>query len=217
MKTKDLIEETLSFDPLSKAKEETGSYTDGPGFLLGMDYAHARSNQLRRLMKETNDTYSSMPFNDFDIIAKDIGFSLLVDEPFIDKQDINQKFRIYWHYDYNIILHVDSWGKDLCLNGGHFSYQHRSKYPLKEWCYSSGRYLDVDDNNQVGIWEGYHDATNGCLRHYVNKLLDNGEFIRWQKNIRLYLRHHGEQENNTTEYWISRLPKDVQDVILVRG
>lgn len=220
MKTKDLIEETLRFDPLGKALEETGSYTSGPGLSLGMDYAHARSAQLERLMLETKDTYRGMPFEDFGNIAKDVGFSLVLKATF-QKYNKDQHFNIYWHYDYNILMPVTSirWehDKDIRLNGGHFYYQHQSNHFWQEdrrWPYSSGGFEHIDDYAKVAVWVGNHDATNGCLRYYINGLLECGKFIEWQHKGFVHLSHYGDKENNNTDYWISQLPSNIQKVVL---
>lgn len=221
MKTKDLIEEALNFDPMGQALKETGSYTDGPGLILGMDYAHARTAQLERLMLETDDTYRGMPFDKFRTIAEDVGFSLVVGRDFKDKYNLVQRFYIYWHYDYNILMPVTSisWEheKDIRLNGGQFYYQHQSDYFAREeqgWVYSSGGFEHIDDEAGVAVWVGSHDATNGCLRHYINNLLDAGKFVDWKYEGSIYLAHYGEvNEQNNSEYWIAQLPSQVQEIV----
>lgn len=237
MQEDDLIKEALGFDPLYEAEKITGKVTsidDNPeGFVLGLDFVHAKAHRMERLMRDTNDTYRSMPFDEFDAVANDVGFTNILEIPFVSREE-SHLYRVYWHYDHSILLDVDSYlgygNKHLTLNGGSFYYNFapdlEKLHNSKEWVYSSGHYCVYDEENNKYVWSGNHSVTNGCLRYYIKRMLEYGSFLKqWEESPLIYLTHHGDRKDypnydnlrksldTTTKERIAQLPKDVQDVI----
>jgi hypothetical protein len=163
MDKKQQIKKALAFDPLQKAEDLTGkSYKEdeSTGF-LGMMLQIEHSKRMERLMDSTNDTKFSETEEDYLKKVTDFGFKSLLIIPFKNKNKIEERLHIMFHYDYSILLVWDthtfgddgSWakaGKSVpppSRNGGKFYYNWIPNNGFKNNCTSSGGCVSNGDKN----------------------------------------------------------------------
>lgn len=207
---------------------------------MGQDYspedmlAHAfRVNALKQAAMElTGDTSFTNTVERYLRIAKEVGFTVVLELPFSvndkhDKITRNEKFFVLWRKD-GILLTFDTYGEDH-VNGGNFYYNWKAnEFGSRHDATSSGGYVlppgkkwdDVDGQNLT--WAGHHDCREG-LKFHIRQLEHYGKFLpKWEGRPHLWLLHHGDTDgkqwfelksDEINEERIKMLPKEVQEAI----
>lgn len=132
------IEKLSNLDPLKEAEKITGrSYkeddqTSSFGFFLQME----KSKKMNHLMDQTDDTKFNETASDYINKIVSHGFVKVLEQPFINRDGITEKFYMFFDFDRNILLKFDThtWGDDGSwaksgksvpppgVNGGDFYY-----------------------------------------------------------------------------------------------
>lgn len=153
MKNTGGLNEILNFDALANAEKITGkSYkedklTEAKGFV---DFL--KNNRLKEnLLSSMDDTCFCETEQSYIRKVTDFGFKSLLVEPFINEDGIEERLHIMWHYDYSILLVLDtytysddgSWGKagkevpPPSRNGGKLYYNWSPKYKKSRYSLTS--------------------------------------------------------------------------------
>lgn len=227
------IEKLLNTDALSEAEKITGkSYKeDKLTEAIGLSNHIALGKEKEKLLKSVGDSTSQNTELDYLKIVEGIGFKSLLIEPFTNKDNIEERLHIMWHYEHSILLVFDThtWGDDgswakagrsvppPSINGGSFYYNWK---PNGELSYfnglSSGGYVEEEGNF---VWSGSHDCREAIVFN-INNLSKNGSFIEnWVECPFLWLLHYmdtkieGYDYNTINKERLSKLPIDVQNKI----
>jgi len=233
--TKKEIGDALKFDAFTAAEDLTGkSYkNDKETESLGFAAHIANSKRKEMLLSANGDTCFSETEESYLKKVEEFGFKSLLVEPFINKDKIEERLHIMFHYGYSILLVWDThtWGDDgswaksgekvppPSRNGGKFYYNwlpnnKDNRFGLT----SSGGYTEDKFTGNL-IWCGDHDCREG-LKHNINNLAENGTFLgTWIDQPFLWLLHYMDTEEEGYDYEainknrIEKLPEDVQRCI----
>ena len=106
----------LNFDSLAEAEKITGkSYKeDEDTSMLGMLMHMKMSEEKKRLLIGSNDTHFGMTEAEALQIFKMNGFKIVLQDPFINEDDIEERFYVLFDYENSILLSFDThtWGDD---------------------------------------------------------------------------------------------------------
>jgi len=204
------IDELINYDSLAEAEKITNkSYKedDTTGW-IGLALMQEKAVELNKIMDETGDTKFSETEEGYLKKVESFGFKSILVLPFINERNkIEERFHILFHYDYSILLAFDTSsceddgsfaraGKDVpppSVNGGNFYYN---------WCYGG----DVDTyritQNGSNIRHGEHNPdyyTNYFDENLSPVLIPKAELetnedfqkvIKEQKLMLIYAGHH---------------------------
>lgn len=110
------LDKALKYDALSEAENITGkSYKeDKQTEHLGFMGHILNSERKEKLLSSVDDTCFSETEQEYLRKVTDFGFKTLLIEPFINKDKIEERLYIMFHYDYSILLVWDThtWGDD---------------------------------------------------------------------------------------------------------
>jgi hypothetical protein len=198
------IRKILNRDPLAEAEQVTGrSYKDSKftSFIGLQNHLEATADR-QQVMLETGDTFYGDTLDRYMLIAKGIGFEIVLDIPFVNPRDKTQNhFFILWNNE--ILLCFDTWNGDK-VNGGKFYYNWIPKskeYP--RLILSSGSW----ETPEMDLWSGDHDCRE-ALKFKISELNRYGSFLpEWKKQPYLWLIHYGDEkdvEMNCGDNWKMR-------------
>lgn len=224
------IIEKLKFDPITESEILTGysDKTNDLAVLLAME----KTASINRMMDELGDTKFVNTLSDYLLKAISFGFEVVLREPFVNSDGVDENFFIMWLEKYSILLCFDThtWGDDGSwtkpvpppnVNGGHFYYNIKLKPhgEINYRCIENGHFVDKNFETKDRTWIGHHDCRTG-LKSNIEFLADNGEFLKqWVKQPFLWLLHHGDTDKEGYDYKkineerIAKLPKKVRDAI----
>ena len=172
MKPED-FQKILNFDALSEAEKITGkSYKeDQDTSNLGMFLHMKMGEEKKRLLIGRSDTHFNMTEAESLQIFKMNGFKIVLQEPFINQDGIEERFYVLFDYENSILLSFDtftwkddgSWAKSgktvppPAFNGGHvyfnYAFRNNPKVSLSGGCVCANfgkkrelLYLDKEEN-----------------------------------------------------------------------
>lgn len=212
------LNKMLKFDALTEAERLTGqSYkTDADTMALGMMMHMRHSARKEATLAAHDDTALSNRLDRYQRIICDLGFELVLEEPFkADEQE--ETLFIYAHRD-GILLHFDSFTWEHRdgpnVNGGNFYYNLRQNSDRSDlWSIISSGHIND------GILIGNHDCRE-AIRHNIGKLRESGSFVTpWVKRPFLWLLNYSEPKVEGYDYHainaarIARLPEWVREFV----
>lgn len=165
-------------------------------------------------MKRTDldDTHFQTTLSEYLRIAKEEGFEIILEVPFVGDHTEEKLFVLFNRKD-GILLCFDTYGGNK-INGGHFYYNWTSNGNWRE-AYrfiSSGILRDL-------IWSGSHDCREN-LRAHLAGLRNHGKFITpWKEQPFLWLLHYvdtkaeGYNYKALNESRINQFPIEVKNAI----
>jgi hypothetical protein len=232
----DMVDNLLKFDGIDIAERITGKTcnndeaTEALGVALSIEHNHHKNEQLKKI----NDTYMGISFDDFLIIAKNLGFEAIYEYEFeytSQEYEFRDEKQIeMFNYEHSILLIANSFSGRLnraemyynwkphvlkgtfgiASSGGMISKykvpQHLIDLDLKEETYKYFRgYMPWD------IWCGHHDVREAFMFKF-NRLLEHGKFVKlWLEKPFLWLHDYVEQTifagsySNESEYLRNKL------------
>lgn len=187
------LDELLNFDSLHEAEKLSGkSYkSDEETTKLGFALHVLNSEEKKKRLKATNDSYYGIKIPEFLEIVKDLGFTLINKLPFTYEESKEHQFW-YWHPDHFILLVFNTFYGNL--NAANMWYCHE-RDKTKEFDYSI--YSSHSPLREDWVC-GSHDVREG-LRHHFNRLLANGKFVRWGESQFIYSLNYAENEGVSYE------------------
>lgn len=181
----DQARELLQFDPLDVAKKMTGKdyhddqETGALGFLLHLK----KSQQVKQVMQEREDSYYGISFIEMEKIVKDLSFQEIYSENFQGRSSHQQEIlKFFWNG--SILLAIDSYGSDLNSAHIHFNLKFNNDDDFHKFvgigC--SGHY-----NNEHSCWVGTKDVREG-FKLFIEETTKLGEYLTtWVESPWLYL------------------------------
>lgn len=184
MRSDDDFDSIMAFDPLLESEKITGKRlgedrteedglgeTSALGFFLLQQHAEAK----QRALAERADTYYRMDHKLYLGVLKDLGFELVLEEPFFDIHRDWSKWQNYYyilaHREYGVICTVDTWnseciGGGITINGGEYYFNWKRKeggphYP-EGVGYSGGFECHEEDRTK---WDDLPDEAWTCVGH----------------------------------------------------
>lgn len=182
----DLMEQVLKTDPLSIAERVTGkSYKDDEATsILGllMDTAHNRIKQS--MLKNSDDTYRSMPLKGFARIVRSLGFQVVYTESWNSEYSKGpEKFVLYYNSKFGLLLKMQTFNNVTTIDGisMYFNWRPFSPHCIDPIHGCSGHFEDGH------VFFGDYSNSDG-LRLVINKMLKYGQFITpWIHSPSLFL------------------------------
>jgi hypothetical protein len=211
------IRKLIQTDPISEAEKMTGkSYKEDEfTLMLGMFESMRLAEEKKRCLKISNDTTFCMKTIDYMRNIEEFGFKMVYEESFEDKKR-TETFYLYYHYEYGILLKMDTYLDDR--NGADCYYNwipYSKDYPYGTT--HSGSW--TKDRIHYG-----HCDVREAIRFKIKQLVNNGEFlVKWRKQPYLQLNHYMDWKeeyekdhkyvDRKTEERIDKLPLDIQENI----
>lgn len=230
-----ILDELLDFDAIAAAEKMTGEAigSDSVTFGLTLDLLTSRRNMVERIMKDRNDVYDRMPYDEYIKTLENFGFKSVLSIPFVDQEGNKNKYTMLWLND-GVLLVVDSY----CWSDGTLSVNSATMYynwaPTVKDCHrytSSGRFVLYDENDiSKCVWSGSHDAREAVLYNITNFKVHGNLLSSWHTSPYMWLLHHGDNKkiealtkddyqkrsrmyNALNKERAAMLPKEIQDAI----
>jgi len=121
--TDDPTGELLRFDPVAAAERVTGKQVreDPATALLGMSLDLARIDAKQKALAAARDTWMGMPFDDHLAVFAGLGFDILLDEPFENRDGVAERFVVLWRSD-GLLGSCESYARYAGTNSSHLHY-----------------------------------------------------------------------------------------------
>lgn len=162
---KDELGEALRYDALLEAEKVTGKgYKEDPKTMeLGAVNLFSNSDRKKRLLKESNDSYFSMPWDEYGALLNSrpvFNFQKIYSENWLDDdldKNRDREVAVWAEFEYGFLLLADSYMGNV--NSAKMYYQIVVK---KRPCNThSGGFQNYDKEKSRGVLEGSFDAREG--------------------------------------------------------
>ncbi|MDP2728765.1 MAG: hypothetical protein Q8P59_14650 [Dehalococcoidia bacterium] len=228
----EILDQALSFDPLQTVEDLTGEpYQNNPalGFFIMQEHAEAK----RALLAVSADVYNSMDHRLYVGTMKDLGFEVILEEGFQNRDGTQEKFYIFAHRELGLIAKADTWGGTINSAEVYLNWkpdnQEDPHFPRD--CHMSGGFGgDPGVGRKSWVYVGHFDARQG-VRHMLKKLQEAGGTLlpKWEyRHGGIYLNHYmegkderglslpcpkwGEKVREVTRARMEKFPQWVKDI-----
>ena len=198
----DMIKEMLEFDPLAQAerilddKHWSEFSDDEMAASMGLFFMH--NDRKNKILKEANDTYFSMDWNEFEEIVTSNGFKIGYEEKF-PYDDHYEKAVMFYRED-GLLIWVTSFGGMQSVNGGTL--------------YGEIKLHDVNNRRNIpGCSNGFYDFENNKLHFdkdvregliwFISQMKQYGELLpQWEEDHKFlwFLNFSDEEKSNGDNY-----------------
>ena len=220
------IDSALNFDALDFAEKLTNkSYKeDDLTSSLGLGLFLKNNSKKKKLLEDSGDTTFSNKISDYIRVIESMGFELILKDPFLNEDDIEENFYVFWNYEHGVMIRFDSftYRDDGSFKNGVPEPSVNSCNMFYNWIPNKGVnvYSFTSSGGYNGdVWVGSHDGRE-AIKHKLNGLLENGKFLNnWIEQPFLWLLTYMDTKNDGYDYElitkerISRLPKKVIESI----
>lgn len=165
------LQELLDFDPLGAAERITGGFfqTDPTTARLGMDLFSAHVDAKLDALKQSYDTYSGMPFEEHLGVYADLGFDIVLDDPFTGTDQQQERMVVLWRPD-GLLGVCESYRSWRSTNTSYVHFAWRPHDPEAWWS------IGGSGSMEGGVRFGDKDVREG-LRHLVGRLEREGSLL----------------------------------------
>jgi len=219
----DALGHLLSVDPLAEAEKITGkSYkVDDLTMSLGMLSHINNTQEKKKALKASGDTFYSSPWKYTEEIIEDLGFEQILVRPFLvedtyaeDKKNRLEYQVFYWRKDGILMVAETYGGENGSTNSINLYYNVEFLSAKDAFSIASSGHLHRESYDEGRfIWIGHHQIQEG-LRYKLAALEQSGMFLPvWLEDPFLYLQHYGKKGNVSVVETLSQFPQEVQDAL----